>query len=156
MLVSSCTLNIVAYQAYDAWGTLIEGQGDNAIATLLIFSICQMDAILWLWDDICQKQKEQIMLQRKCFGETCTALNQFSKSHIILNSIWFALGHGKTSANFCESSFVSLSELHDISAIVMFVTVTPWIFLFSSLSMLSLSLQLLVNPCENVEISHNR
>ena len=47
-----------------------KGQGENAIGTLLIFSICKMDAILWLWDDICQKQKEQIMLQRKCFGET--------------------------------------------------------------------------------------
>ena len=120
-----------------------EGQGENAIGTLLIFSICKMDAILWLWDDICQKQKEQIMLQRKCFSDTYTALNQFSKSHISLNSTWFALSHGKTSANFCESSFVSLSEIHDISAIVMFVIVIPWIFSFSS--MLSLSLQLLVN-----------
>ena len=100
-----------------------EGQGENAIGTLLIFSICKMDAILWLWDDICQKQKEQIMLQRKCFTETYTALNQFSNYLIILNSLWFALSQWKTLANFCESSFVSLSEVHDISAIVMFVIV---------------------------------
>ena len=62
-----------------------EGQGENAIGALLIFSICKMDAILWLWDDICQKQKEQIMLQRKCFGETGDAYSSESIFKISYN-----------------------------------------------------------------------
>ena len=61
----------------------------QSIGTLLIFSICKIDAMLWLWDNICQKQKEQIILQRKCFREPGDAYScyPFLKSDRILK-LW--------------------------------------------------------------------